>query len=50
MNLSIDETKTIIVALRKHKGEFVSAAQEYLIVSQLLDKFMKKYEEENKAS
>tara|TARA_R100001440_G_C2500468_1_gene116464 strand:+ start:276 stop:428 length:153 start_codon:yes stop_codon:yes gene_type:complete len=50
LRLSNDETKTIIVALRKHKGDFINAAEEYILTSQLLDKFMKKYEEENKAS
>tara|TARA_Y100000114_G_scaffold67892_1_gene62220 strand:- start:1016 stop:1168 length:153 start_codon:yes stop_codon:yes gene_type:complete len=50
LKLSNDETKTIIVALRKHKGDFVNAAEEYILTSRLLEKFMQKYEEENKAS
>lgn len=52
MNLTHEETKTVIVALRKHRAEFKYDARdtmnthEYLQTEELLKKFMDVYEEQ----
>jgi len=52
MKLTSEETKVVIVALRKHRNEFQYDARdtlnthEYLQATELLDKFMNVYEKQ----
>ena len=52
MNLTSEETKVVIMALRKHRSEFqhdvrdTLNAHEYLQTSRLSDKFMAVYQEQ----